>query len=80
MKTPFPTALPEQSDAFASGKRAFDRRIQIIAYAHAEHGFFYDLARRCQRPALDNLMQFIRSCGPSGSPARINTPRSHAND
>ncbi len=37
-----------------------DRKYKIKVYENAEHGFFYDLTRRCQKEAFADILDFIK--------------------
>lgn len=50
------------TDAFMARMRQHGRPVREITYANAEHGFFYDVTRRCQQSALHDLLGFIRQC------------------
>lgn len=53
-----------QTEAFIQKMHEHGRRAHTIVYPQAEHGFFFNLTRRCQRQALDDLLRFIDDgCG-----------------
>lgn len=54
-----------QDDAFMHAMRDHQRDVKQIVYPNAEHGFFYDVTRRCQQHAFQDLLRFIKHCQPA---------------
>lgn len=52
----FPQYLAGQ---FVARMRACGRTAEHHVYEHAEHGFFYDVTRRCQQQAFADLQRFL---------------------
>lgn len=46
-------------EPFAATLRSFGGTCLTKLYQHAEHGFFYDLTRRCQKVAFADILQFL---------------------
>ncbi len=51
---------PHLAEAFAEKMRAMGRPVQLKTYPGTEHGFFYDLSRRQQREALEDIVHFAQ--------------------
>ena len=53
----FPKRYTEQA---AEKLDALGRECKIKVYENAEHGFFYDLTRRCQKEAFTDILDFMK--------------------
>lgn len=73
----FPQAL---TDAFMQKMRDHGRQVHCIEYANAEHGFFYDVTRRCQQDALRDLLRFIKHHHTASADTHINQQDKRAGD
>lgn len=52
----FPCRYTEQA---AEILRSFGQKCSVKTYKNAEHGFFYDLKRPCQKEAFTDILKFI---------------------